>query len=133
MDVVQVDIGDGGATAGLASRTGIGIVLLDDDAVVGNTGHGDVRVRDVVDLAAGRVCVGLDTDCVCRVHDRVSLDHDTIHNRSGLDGTLYVQWIGMLLVSTHLWIHVVSGEMNKTYLEFHLRSKYRDHLRSSCR
>lgn len=91
MDVVQVDIGDGGSTAGLASRAFVGVVLLDDDAVVGDAGHGGVRVGDVVDLAAGRIGVGLDADCVRRVDDGVSLDHDTINNRSGFDGTLFVK------------------------------------------
>lgn len=90
VDVVQVDIGDGGSTAGLASRAVVGVVLLDDDAVVGDAGHGNVRVGDVVDLAAGRVGVGLDADCVRRVNDDVSLDQDTINNRSGFDGTLFV-------------------------------------------
>lgn len=74
MDVVHVDIGDGGTTARLASRTFVGVVLLDDDAVVGDTGHGDVRVGDVVDFAAGSVGVGLDADCIRRVDDGVSLD-----------------------------------------------------------
>lgn len=90
VDVVQVDIGDGGSTAGLASRTVVGVVLLDDDAVVGDAGHGGVRVGDVVDLAAGRVGIGLDANCVRRVDDGVSLDRDTINNRSSFDGTLFV-------------------------------------------
>lgn len=91
MDVVQVDIGDRGSTAGLASRAVIGVVLLDDDTVVGDAGHGDVRVGDVVNLAAGRVGVGLDADCVRRVDDSVSRDRDTINNRSGFDGTLFCE------------------------------------------
>lgn len=74
MDVVQVNIGDGGSTAGLASRAFVGVVLLNNDAVVGDSGQGGIRVGDVVNLAAGRVGVGLDADCVRRVDDGVSLD-----------------------------------------------------------
>lgn len=96
MDVVQVDVGDWGRTTGLTGRAIIGVILLDDDTIVGDTGHGDVRVRDIVDLAAGRIRVGLDTHCVRRVHNRVSLDHDAIHHRLGFDRALFVNWIEML-------------------------------------
>lgn len=135
VDVVQVDIGDGSSTAGLASRTFVGVVLLDDDTIVGDAGHGGVRVGDVVDLAAGRVGVGLDADCVRRVDDGISLDHDTINNRTSLDGTLLVK-LNNRDVSLHTCdIYRFWGE-NKRYAHlrlYHLQLKYRVLLHSSYR
>ena len=87
---VDSDIGDLDIVTGLASRAAVLVVLLDDDAVVGDSGQLDVGVGDVAD-GAGLVDNGFDAHAVRRVADGRVVDSDILHSvvvtaTNGADG-----------------------------------------------
>ena len=87
---VDSDIGDLDVVTGLASRAAVLVVLLDNDAVVGDSGQLDVGVSDVAD-GAGLIDNGLDAHAVRRVADGRVVDSDILHSvvvtaTNGADG-----------------------------------------------
>lgn len=74
-DVLDGEVSDRNAVGGLASWAAVLVVLLDDDAVVGDVGEGDAGVGDVL-YAAGGVVDGLDADAVLGVGDGAVGDVD---------------------------------------------------------
>lgn len=67
-DLVELDVGDRDATAGLARRLAVLVVLLDDNTLLDNILEGNVLVQDVVNLA-NRIGNGLDADTVIGAGD----------------------------------------------------------------
>lgn len=61
MHIAQGKTSDGDATGGSTGRAAVLVVLLNDDAVVRDSGKGDVLVCDVLD-GASRAINGLDAD-----------------------------------------------------------------------
>ena len=73
LDAGDGEVGDGDAGGGVACGRAVLVVLLDDDAVLGDVGQRDVLVGDVGDGAC-RAVHGLDADAVVRVGDLRILD-----------------------------------------------------------
>ena len=70
LDVAEGKTGDGEPAGGLALQVASLVVLLDQDTVLGDVGHGEVGVGDLVDLSGG-VHGGLDADGVGALGDLV--------------------------------------------------------------
>lgn len=81
LDVVQSEAGNGDTVGGGTSRAAILVILLNDDAVLGDAGKSDVLVGDALD-AAGLAVDGLDANAVLRVADAAVFDVD------GVDGVV---------------------------------------------
>lgn len=80
-DVLDGEAGDGDAVGGGTSGRAVLVILLDDDAVVGDVGEGDAGVGDAGD-GSGSVVDGLDADAVGAVLDGGVGDGD------GVDGVV---------------------------------------------
>lgn len=81
-NLANLEVGDGDAGGGSASRAAVLVVLLNDDTVLGNVGQGDAGVLDVGDGAGGAVD-GLDADAVVAVGDGAVLDADGLDDVVG--------------------------------------------------
>lgn len=77
LDAGDGEVSDWDTSGGGTSGAAVLIVLLDDDAILGNVAQGDVVVGDSGDLASS-TGDGLDTNAVVRVADRTVLNIDSI-------------------------------------------------------
>lgn len=77
-DLLDHEIGDRDARGRLPGRAAVLVVLLNDDAVLGDPAERDVRVRDVGDRAR-RAVHRLDAHAVLRVADLRVRDHHALH------------------------------------------------------
>jgi hypothetical protein len=77
LDVLDGEASDRNTSGGLASRGAILVILLDDNAVLGNVLEGNVLVGDARD-GTGGTRDGLDADTVVRVDDGGIRDDDVL-------------------------------------------------------
>lgn len=87
-DSFNVQVGDGDTCRRGTSRAAVLVVLLDDDAVLGDTREGDVLVGDILDGPGGAV-YSLDAHAVCGVLYHVVIDVDVFNSvvRAAANGT----------------------------------------------
>ena len=79
---LQLDIRNSDTVRGLTRRLAILVILLDNDAVIGDAGHNNVRVRDLRHGTSG-TRDGLNSDGVLGIAHGGVLDSDVLDNVVG--------------------------------------------------
>lgn len=87
MDVLEVDTFDRDSISGLASRSLVAVVLLDDNGILPDVLEGDVFVCDIGHGGGSGIIVGLDANTILGSADGAVDNIGTSHNLVALDGS----------------------------------------------